>query len=289
MTGIVTAVGIVLILLTLRDIFHTLWHPAGFGMLAHGVFAVIWWLGHRSLAPRRLAVLSGPIGLLAVAGLWSALLATGFALVYLPHLPGSFNLGSSLSPEDSSNPVRAAYLSLVALTTLGFGDVLPEAGWLRIVVPLQALVGFVLLTAAISWILQIYPALSRRRALARRLDLLRRTEADATVRAGGAAPAVTVLESLTEALVGSHIDLLQYAESYYFRESDPQLSLAHQLEVASDLAEAGQASAHEDVRAAATRLEYAVEDLTDTLARRHLITGATPRETIARFRADQDL
>src|SRR3954447_7875977 len=32
-------------------------------------------------------------------------------------------------------------------------------------VPVQALLGFVLLTGAVTWVLQVYPALTRRRAL----------------------------------------------------------------------------------------------------------------------------
>jgi hypothetical protein len=63
----------------------------------------------------------------------------------------------------------ALYLSTVAMSTLGFGDIVPVDGWLRLVVPVQALVGFLLLTAAVSWVLQVYPAPARRRVLAVRL------------------------------------------------------------------------------------------------------------------------
>jgi hypothetical protein len=36
------------------------------------------------------------------------------------------------------------------VATLGFGDIVPESEWLRIVVPAQALIGFALLTAAVT-------------------------------------------------------------------------------------------------------------------------------------------
>ena len=60
--------------------------------------------------------------------------------------------------------VRLVYVSMVAVATLGLGDILSATPLLRIVVPLEALVGFVLLTAGISWVLQPYPELIRRRA-----------------------------------------------------------------------------------------------------------------------------
>lgn len=44
---------------------------------------------------------------------------------------------------------------------------------LRLIVPLEALVGFALLTASVSWLLTVYPALSRRRSLAYEITLLR--------------------------------------------------------------------------------------------------------------------
>ena len=114
----------------------------------------------------------GPLALLGTVVLWTALVVVGWAVIYLPHMPEAFNFGSSLSPSRSSDVVSSLYVSAVAVTTLGLGDITPADPVLRLLTPLEALVGFVLLTAAISWILQIYPALVRRRALARRIDVL---------------------------------------------------------------------------------------------------------------------
>ena len=54
------------------------------------------------------------------------------------------------------------------------GDGAPLTTRLRILAPLQALVGFANFTAAISWLFSIYPALARRRHLAREISLLER-------------------------------------------------------------------------------------------------------------------
>ncbi|MFJ8781962.1 hypothetical protein [Streptomyces sp. NPDC102476] len=56
------------------------------------------------------------------------------------------------------------------------GDIAPAEGWLRLVSPLEALVGFALLTATVSWVLEIYPTLTRRRVLAIRLAVLRNAD-----------------------------------------------------------------------------------------------------------------
>ena len=60
----------------------------------------------------------------------------------------------------------ALSFSLVTLSTLGYGDVSPSHGLLRLAAPLEALLGLGLLTASVSWLLSIFPVLSRRRALA---------------------------------------------------------------------------------------------------------------------------
>lgn len=63
----------------------------------------------------------------------------------------------------------------MTLATLGYGDIAPATGWLRALAPLEAVVGFALVTAGISWTLALYPALSRQRALARETSLLAET------------------------------------------------------------------------------------------------------------------
>jgi len=69
----------------------------------------------------------------------------------------------------------------------------------------QALLGFVLLTAAVTWVLQIYPALTRRRALAIRLSLLRRADAVRVLSEEDVPMAANLLEDLAGELVQSRV------------------------------------------------------------------------------------
>jgi len=84
--------------------------------------------------------------------------------------PAFPELGPAANQRDF---VDALYMSLVTLGTIGYGDISPATDVLRLIVPLEALVGFALLTASVSWVLTVYPALSRRRSLAYEITLLR--------------------------------------------------------------------------------------------------------------------
>lgn len=255
MSWVLTIVGFGLVVIAVRDIFHTLWHPGGFGELSHLVFATTWRVSRLTHRGSRPSVLAGPLGLLATIAWWAALIVAGFAMIYLPRMPGGFHFGSSLDPAASSDLIASLYLSVVALTTLGLGDIQPATPLLRLAVPVEALLGFLLLTAGISWILQLYPALIRRRALARRLTTMARHSTAELVRTGDVSVAVQHLESVRSDLAGVEMDLVQYAESYYFLDVSADLSIAAALPYVAAMADAGAESSHPEVRQAAAMLK----------------------------------
>ncbi|WP_323791401.1 potassium channel family protein [Nocardioides sp.] len=289
MTWLLSIVGVVMIVLALRDIFHTLWHPGGFGILSRLVFAGSWRVARLRLVASRAPHLAGPLGLVATLGTWAALVVVGFTLLYLPHMPEGFTFGSSVNQQASSDLVESLYLSTVALATLGLGDILPATPWLRALVPVEALVGFLLLTAGISWILQLYPALNRRRALARRLTTMSRTGAAGVVESGKASIAVQHLEGVRNELAGVELDLLQYGESYYFHERDPEISLPAALPCVVELIEAGKRSSALEVRQAAVMLDDGLSELLALVRREYLGHRRDVRgrdETLAAYARD---
>ncbi len=167
--------------------------------------------------------------MIAVVILWVLLQTVGWSLIYLPHVPDGFSYSAGIEPANYPNSIEALYMSLVTLVTLGFGDVVATDPWIRIATPLEALIGFALLTAALTWFTQIYAPLSRRRALA--LELKSLAEVNYAERIGDQDPttAARVLDGLTAEVMKARIDFTQHSETYYFQEEDPQLSLAREV------------------------------------------------------------
>lgn len=284
MQWLATGVGAAMVLLILRDVFHTLWHPTRHGGLSRLVMTVIWRLS-TALGPRWAASgLSGPLGMVSVVAVWVMTVVAGWALIYWPHLPEGFAYADVLGPADRVGLLNAVYISLVTLSTLGLGDITPTEGWLRVVAPAEGLVGFALLTATVSWILGIYPALARRRAFALRLSHLLRAYSSAG-RIDSPAGAALLLD-LAAGLSVASVDFLQYPESYYFHDGDDRTSLAGHIGYAVRTADEAVGARHPDVRAAGAVLRTALEDLADILDQRFLHTGSPPRQVFDAFARD---
>lgn len=125
--------GAVLVLLALRDVFHTLFHPGDHGALSARVCALLWAAGSR--IGRQGQVLAGPLAVMVTIFLWIGMLVTGFALVYLPLLPTGATYGHGV--PSAGGLEAAVYLSSVALATLGLGDIVLTQPWVRLLTPLQ--------------------------------------------------------------------------------------------------------------------------------------------------------
>ena len=284
MAVLLTLLGIAIVLVGLWDIYHSLLHPSGTGAIGGRVQTAVWRISRRT--GHRFGSAVGPGSMITVVLLWVLLQGVGWALVYLPHVPQGFTYSPGVDPADYPDVLGALYISLVTLATLGFGDVVATDPWVRLATPLEALTGFALLTAALTWFTQIYPPLSRRRSLALELKSL----ADVGYADGIAQedPVTTarVLDGLAAEVAKARIDFTQHGETYYFQEEDPDLSLARQLPYALELRERAAASASPAVRTSAGRLGLALEQLGQKLREEFVRTGETPEEVFAAYAAD---
>jgi hypothetical protein len=283
---VVTCAGVVVVLAALRDVFHTLWHPSGRSGLGRKVMAVVWRAGQPRRGRRRVSVLAGPLSMVVVVLAWVVFIVLGWTLVYWPHLDDGFFISEGLQQTSRGGFPDALYLSMVTLATLGFGDIVPTDEWLRIAVPVQALLGFALLTAAVTWVLQIHPALTRRRTLAIRLSLLRRTDAVRVLAEEDVPMAANLLEDIAGELVQARVDLTQYAETYYFRDGDESASLAATIATASDLAHAAERSPRADLRFAGSLLDLALGDFARLVDEQFLRVGGPPQAVLSAYAAD---
>jgi len=286
MGGAMSSLGAAMVILVLRDVFHTLFHPGGQGRISRRALVTTWravkWIGGRE----RLGELAGPLGVVVVIGVWAASVLLGGALVYWPHIPGGFSYASGLDPEQRNGLLDAVYFSLATTTTLGYGDIVPTSGWLRLVAPLQAMIGFSLLTAAVTWVLQVYPALNRRRRLATRLTTMHQAGVHQELPHAQSPVLAMVLESLATDIIQIRTDLLQYAETYFFRVRDQASALPAALPYANDLATVGGKSRRADIRIAASVLSGAVTHLAQLLGSEFLDLRGTTEDILAAYATD---
>lgn len=279
---VASVVGVALVVLVLSDLFLTLLHPSGRGRLNRAVMEGVWWLLRRP-GLRRAASITGPVGVASVVLLWLLLSIIGWALVYLPFVPGSFSYADDLQPRLRSDLLDAVYISTVTLATLGFGDIVPSTSWLRLLVPVQALTGFAVLTAAVTWIMQLYPALGRRRALASRLAALRRADASGQLRRLHPASASALLGGVTAELSRIAVDITHYPETAYFLDADDGSSLPATVGTAGSLAAAGADAADRDTRLGADVLAHVLDGFAGTLRSNLGVRGESTDDVLAAY------
>lgn len=284
MTWIFTVLGFIIIGVGLRDVFHTLLHPSGQGGLTKAAMNSTWKIS-KPLGLKAVS-LAGPLGIVTVIVLWAALQVLGWALVYYPHVPQGFTYAHGINPSRYPDFIEALYVSTVTLSTLGFGDVIATDPWIRALSPVEALIGFALLTAAVSWFLQLYPALARRRALALRLTVLR--DAMYLQHLSEFTPETTsrVLDSITDGIIQTRVDLTQTSESYYFRESTAAASLATSLSSAVALSELAKNLPDPEVRASGLALHNSLQDLSTLMSNSLGIKGSTADDTFQSYASD---
>jgi Ion channel len=226
-TALSTAAGILLVLVALRDVFDTLFHPHGHGVVSQAVIRRVW-QAMRVLVRGNHAALSlaGPVAFITVIAVWGALVVLGFALISWPHFPEAF-ASSKGALGTGGHFGDALYLSMVNLTSLGYGDIVPTAGLLRFLGPLETLIGLGLLTASISWILFLYRVLSDYRSLSHEISLLSDAERMSRTRLVDieAPVAARVLADLTSRVVAMRDDLVHSPIAYYFHPRDARHAL----------------------------------------------------------------
>jgi hypothetical protein len=226
----IAVLGALLVAVALIDVFLTVLHYDGSSLLARRVNRATWWMVRTATAPlpRRLRsylrCLGAPLMIPTTLAVWLSLLIVGFALLYQPGLDaGDFDIPARTEPGF----LLALYTSIVTLSTLGYGDVTPTVPLFQMLAGLQALIGFALLTLAISYILNVYSVLQHLSLLGAELQQQSADPADpqgllAThLTAAGPDSLGTRLESLRQRLLLYHEGLRRYPIVYFFRSREP--------------------------------------------------------------------
>lgn len=274
-----TVIGAGLILLMLIDVFHTLLYPHGSGPVGRMIMRGFWLLSRRSRG--RVSTIAAPLAMAAVIAAWASLAAIGWALLYLPHLPEGFVY--EIGVPQPGDFAEALYVSMVTLSTVGFGEIVAAHPLLRLVAAFQAVTGFGLLTATVTWILQTYPALSRRRALAHHLNLFREAAGPEGLASLDPRHAAGLLEALARNVASVSIDLLSFHETYYFREVEQRGSLPATVAYAHQLASDAQGSDDPELRFAGRMLQAALDDLAEVLRGKFGHSGTTSSDVFDNY------
>jgi hypothetical protein len=260
-----TLAGIALIGVALRDIFETLFHPSGRGVLGRTVVRVICGIAER--IGRRFAaarVVAGPLGYVTVLATWTAMLVVGWALIFLAHLPEGFHYADGIDPGAHDSFVDAIYISLVNLTSLGYGDITPDTSGLRILGPIETLFGLGLLTASVSWLISIHAALARRDALAHEIHLAQAAEESLGEKLADADPELLerMLTSFAKGLMAVRRDLIHFPITHYFASEDERLALDDLVPFLDRLIdEAAEPGRPHALRVGAATLRMSLDDL----------------------------
>jgi len=223
-TVLLVGIGTAMFVLVVSDILLTLLHPSARGPLSYRVNRLTW------LAVRRVSILLRSRWLLTYAGpaafgmnfmVWVLGLWVAFALIYLPFID-SFSYDRA-TPFGTHGLIEALYVSGTAITTVGFGDVVPATDVLRMAIILESASGFGAFTAAVTYALSVYPLVTAIRSAAVRLADLGMLDPGAAARLaveGGA----TELAALHKGLIENDENTKRFPILYYFESGDPSES-----------------------------------------------------------------
>jgi hypothetical protein len=224
---LVTLLGTAVLLCLGADVFLTVFHPEGHGGPLTRRQARLAWALWRGLAPQGKSrdgwfAFGGPLLAVLTPTTWATLLIGGFALIYYPWMEQFL-----VSPGSLRNHwAEALYFSAFSAATLGTGDIVPNIVSLRLLSVLEALSGFALLSASLSYILAIYNENGRK------------TTVSSEIAVRSFPPPTTMSEERDEWLNHVARELLhikqahaQYPILHYFRPRDPSASLTLQIGV----------------------------------------------------------
>jgi hypothetical protein len=165
-----TVLGLSILLLVVYDVYATILHArARSGPIGESLNRTVWGLT-RSLAFRlsrarrhRWLNVVGPALMPLLIIILIALTVLGFAFIYYPRMPEQFTLSATM---ENSPWINSLYFSGITLTTVGYGDIVPHTTAMRMAALLEAASGFALISLAITYLIAVYHALERKRAVA---------------------------------------------------------------------------------------------------------------------------
>ena len=214
---LLTIAGMVMLAFVFYDVYATILRAAkNLRPFSELLNRALWWVAtrltqklSRRLRHRVLSAL-GPLLMPLTIGFFILTLLTGFALIYLPRMATEFKIDDA---AHSGSLFQAFYFSGVTLLTIGYGDILPITAVTRTAAIIEGASGLAVISLSITYLLTVYGALERKRAVALKFYHQARQGADISgfitshFARGG-------FHSLTESLREATRDLQELLESH---------------------------------------------------------------------------
>ena len=290
MSALLVPLGILCFAIPAIDLFRELFQPGGRGGIGHLIARITWRVLRRPARRSPLvASLTGPIILLLTLASWLGLTVLGWALMLTPAMDGAAFVGH----EAGGSFVDALYLSLVTVSTLGFGDVVPNADWARLIVPLEALFGLGVAAGSISWLFNVQTVLAHRSTLATRIAMLEAAEGGVVVELPieQLDRSEALVMDLASHLASIHADLMHVPISYWFRTGEDRHSLPQQLEWLARLADRCAGARDPIVRLHGDVLRRQLDSTLRDVAHEflHLPADSAPEQVLEAWRRDHEI
>lgn len=274
---LVQLIGVLVMLFGLREVFRDIFHPTRSGSLSD----FVGWFASLLLRRTPLRPAVGPLALVSVIFCWTATLVFGFALIYcgIPQSQAGIPPGSQvhgLWPR----LFQSLYVSLGTFDTFQIFDIKPQVTWFRFTLAFEGFIGISMITASVSWLVLLYPALARVRGFAKRVSILTMAE-EATGLSVVNDLGVPTLIEMSQGIVQFRLDVILFPILLNFYAADNSATISSALpNLVRFASEASVAKQRQDVRLAGAQLRIALEELAHTFAERVVKADANDMQAV---------
>lgn len=228
-------IGALLMLLILLDVFLTvLYARADAGILSHRVALLVWWLFKTISKPfehHRAVILSfcGPAVLVALIVVWASGLTLAAALIIHPELGTGVRATSGDTGRDF---ITALYVGGSSVSIVGVSDFTPHTAKMQMIFLFNSLVGMSVTFLTLTYLMQVYTALSRRNILGLNVHLASAETGDGAEliahlgAEGKFEPGYTTLSTLATEMAKAKESHHFYPVLVYFRFREPFYSVS---------------------------------------------------------------
>ena len=244
---LITLIGIFLVFLVLRDVYLTVLHGDNNGPIANWIKKFLWAmimavvkLFHTNRDT--LFSFAGPIIIVITFTLWLAIYILGFSLIYWPHVE-QFRAFDEITQIGF---FEILYFSGVNGTIIGFGDITPVHGGMRIISFLQSGLSIAVFLGFVTYLTNVVPGVIYRNALTLRLWLETNHTGDGTIAVNSLANDDSKyiylrIKALFDILQKVHQKMNRFPIlDFIYRSKDPAYSPEMMLKTATELAIAAQ-------------------------------------------------